>query len=87
MFAQAGGILNLIALLTSTNQTLLHDLMEVVLTLCVGTDIMRKLVVAAGILPPIVFLLSSGNDRVILQALKVLIALSLTGSGSGILFH
>jgi hypothetical protein len=41
-------------------------------------DIMRKLVVAAGILPPIVFQLSSRNDNAILQSLKALITLSLT---------
>lgn len=86
-FAQSGGVVNLVRLLTSNNQELLLELMEVVLSICVGTDIMRKVVVAAGILPPLVFSLSSGNDAVLLQSLKVLITLSLTEENESKIFY
>src|SRR5690606_251498 len=46
----------------------------------VTVDVMRKLLVAAGALPPLIANLSGKNEDVMEQTLKVLTTLSLTGS-------
>eukprot|EP01116_Phalansterium_solitarium_P024544 TRINITY_DN9016_c0_g1_i1.p1 TRINITY_DN9016_c0_g1~~TRINITY_DN9016_c0_g1_i1.p1 ORF type:complete len:763 (+),score=251.13 TRINITY_DN9016_c0_g1_i1:108-2396(+) len=79
-FVQEGGLLHLVELLGRGGSAgLLVPVIQVLSSLSRESDIMRKIVVAAGSLPPLVYLLTTSDDELLLEpSLRLLITLSLT---------
>ncbi|PRP76209.1 U-box domain-containing protein 4-like, partial [Planoprotostelium fungivorum] len=74
------GVVTLISILSNTfDEYIVREALSLLITLCVNSDLMRKIVVASGALTPLVYLLRSQRDPDILDlTLKVLITLSLS---------
>eukprot|EP01117_Protostelium_nocturnum_P016885 TRINITY_DN6766_c0_g1_i1.p1 TRINITY_DN6766_c0_g1~~TRINITY_DN6766_c0_g1_i1.p1 ORF type:complete len:874 (-),score=290.31 TRINITY_DN6766_c0_g1_i1:43-2664(-) len=83
------GIVVLINILNqSPPDQIVAEILSILITLCVTTDLMRKIVTAAGALTPLVYLLKNhDNDDLLDLTLKTLITLSLTTENEVKLLH